>query len=294
MNTHNLISVGQIIDRSWEHYTKHFKAIMSVALWYFLVAFLLMIGAILSPTNNGLLVQGGSFTVLEALGLSITVLTSLIVTPLVGIWIFMTLAKIVDAQENNKPFDQKEINKNTWSKMISYIVMGLLRGLAVFAPVLIILPGLALLLINIFTDGGAVLGSFGLILTFLGTLTAIAGCFFVVMKLSFSGFELVLNGKSSIESIKSSMNLVKGRFWPTALRLVLPKLVYSIPIIILHLGSIAVLNVGLASFSTVNNEVIFKIANISGSLITMIITALAVPIILISDYLVYESLRKNK
>lgn len=294
MSTHNLITIGQIIDQSWEHYTKHFKALMSIALWYFLIALLLMVGAILSPADNGLLMQGGSFTVLEALGLSITVLTSLIVTPLVGIWISMMLMQAVDVQKKDKAIDAKTLNKNTWSKMVTYIVMGFLRGAATFAPALLVLPGAILITVNIFTDSGAIMGGLGLTLTFLGTLAAIAGCFFLAMKLSFSGFELVLDGQGITQSMKSSMDLVKGRFWPTAWRLVLPKLVYSIPIVILQVGSITALNVALTSLSTINDDVIFKIADISGSLITMGITALAAPIILISDYLVYESLRKNK
>lgn len=294
MSNNNLISVGQIIDHSWEFYTKHFKVLMSVALWYFLIALLLMIGAILSPANNGLLMQGGSFTVLEALGLSITVLASLIATPLVGIWISMTLMQVVDAERKDKTVNQKAVYKQTWSKMVSYILMGFLRGLAIFLPLLFILPGLTMLIVNILADGGMILGALGLILTFLGTVSAIAGCFYLAMNLSFSGFELMLNGQRVVHSLKSSMELVKGRFWQTAIRLILPKLVYSIPIAVFQIGAIALLNIGLASLSTINDDVIFKIADISGSLITMGITALAAPIILISDYLVYESLRKTK
>lgn len=294
MSNNNLISVGQIIDHSWEFYTKHFKVLMSVALWYFLIALLLMIGAILSPANNGLLMQGGSFTVLEALGLSITVLASLIATPLVGIWISMTLMQVVDAERKDKTVNQKAVYKQTWSKMVSYILMGFLRGLAIFLPLLFILPGLTMLIVNILADGGMILGALGLILTFLGTVSAIAGCFYLAMNLSFSGFELMLNGQRVVHSLKSSMELVKGRFWQTAIRLILPKLVYSIPIAVFQIGAMALLNIGLASLSTINDDVIFKIADISGSLITMGITALAAPIILISDYLVYESLRKTK
>ena len=267
---------------------------MSVALWYFLIALLLMIGAILSPANNGLLMQGGSFTVLEALGLSITVLASLIATPLVGIWISMTLMQVVDAERKDKTVNQKAVYKQTWSKMVSYILMGFLRGLAIFLPLLFILPGLTMLIVNILADGGMILGALGLILTFLGTVSAIAGCFYLAMNLSFSGFELMLNGQRVVHSLKSSMELVKGRFWQTSIRLILPKLVYSIPIAVFQIGAIALLNIGLASLSTINDDVIFKIADISGSLITMGITALAAPIILISDYLVYESLRKTK
>ncbi len=294
MSTSNLISIGAIIDKSWEHYSKNFKQLITISLWYFLVALLLTIGAILSPADNGLLLQGGSFTAVEALGLSITVLTSLIVTPLVGVWISMSLMQMVEAQSKDKTANLKAINQKTWSKMISYLVMGLLRGLAMMLPILLIVPGIALIVTNVFTDGGSVLGGLALLLTFLGTIAALAGCFFVSISLSFSGLELVLADQGITQSLKSSLALVKGRFWATTWRLIVPKLVYSIPVAALQIGAIASVNIGLASLSTINDAVVFKIADLTGNIIIMGITALVTPIILISDYLVYDSLRKNK
>ena len=113
MSTNKLISIGQIIDQSWEHYTKHFKEIMNISLWYFLVAILLTVGNLLAPGDNGLLAAGGAFTVLEAIGLAITIITSLIITPLTGIWVYVTLMQAVKLQRNNQTVNLKEISKQT-------------------------------------------------------------------------------------------------------------------------------------------------------------------------------------
>jgi hypothetical protein len=173
--------------------------------------------------------------------------------------------------------------------------MGLLRGLIIAAPTLLIVPGVILIFINdIFRDGGIALGVLSVVLTFLGTIAALIGCVFFSVKLSFSGLAVVLENRGPVESIKSSMALIKGRFWPTLLRLWVPKLVFSIPIAVVQIGAIAALNISLVSLSTINDAVIFKIADMSSDIIIMGVTALAAPIILISDYLVYDSLRKNK
>lgn len=293
MSTNKLISIGQIIDQSWEHYTKHFKELMNISLWYFLVALLLTIGSLLSPVDNGLLAAGGSFSVLEALGLSITVITSLIVTPITGIWVYMSLMRAVKNQMAGKSVNLKEINRQTWSQMLHFIAMAILRSLAIVAPVLLLVPGIALIVTNVMTTGGAWLGALSLILTFLGTVGALIGSILLAIYLNFASYELVLGGQGIIESLKGSVALVRGKFWPVFWRVVIPKLVYSIPVVVLQIGAVVGINLLLASLSTVSDNVVFQIADLFGNITIMGLTALVTPMILLSDYLIYESLGKK-
>ncbi|MCH8049576.1 hypothetical protein IH979_02595 [Patescibacteria group bacterium] len=290
-----LISVGQIIDGAWTHYTKHFQSLMKISLWFFLIPLLMLIATILTPVEDlATLLDNQLITVGNIIGLVIGGLATLVVSPIVGIWIFLNLVQAIDRQASGKKVNFKTTNRAAWKLFFPYIWAAVLKGLVILLPLLLILPGLILIFTNVEIEGGVFLGALSLLLTFLGVVAAFLLVAKFGIELSFVEFELVLNRKRGVQTLKGSRAIVKGRWWQVLWRFLLPTAVFSFGVLIAELVLVLFYTLLLAALTTLGEAAVVRIDAIAQSIITFGMAAVSTPLFVIVGYLIYDSLRKTK
>ncbi|PIX62231.1 hypothetical protein CO057_03530 [Candidatus Uhrbacteria bacterium CG_4_9_14_0_2_um_filter_41_50] len=293
----NLISVGQIIDKTWEHYVKHFQILMKISLWALVVAALMLVRIFIIPEGETLVLLewiNNGVPTLAIVRFIVGALISLIAIPVIVTWIFMTLVQAIRDQANGKPIKIKAIQKKSWKNFFRYVLVILLKTLVILSPLLLMVPGVLLTIFNEAAGSGSLLVVVALILITAGLVAAL---YFVVkwgIELSFAGFEMLLTGKNSLKALAGSRTLIKGRYWKTLIRILIPKVVLGIFVVI---GEILI-----AFTSVLISVALFDIGEwfgIYGSFIIITLLAMAlrilyVPIFIVADYFIYDSLRKSR
>ena len=301
-NVTPLISIGQLIDQSWETYREHFKPFMRIAMWFFLPALLYVISKTIAPSDTAIVdaINSGTPSTAEVwraiIGGGISTLTSLIVMPLVGSWVFLALAKSLRAisHEKQKPLNEQAVHDAAKRDLLPYILqIGLLFLIGCLA-IVPLAPGLGLIGINIFNRGGSVLGIFSIAIMILGTVASLILSFHITISLAFSGFFLTLEGKKPLEGIKASYDLVKGRFFPTLWRFVAPTLVFGVIPALIQFGSVIFLSLVAASLPNTNDAVLVNIVSLLGTVIVIGVNALMAPLPITANYFLYESLTRSR
>jgi hypothetical protein len=113
------------------------------------------------------------------------------------------------------------------------------------------------------------------------------------IELAFAPFILLLGKQGVVASIKGSIALVKGRWWATCLRFVVPKLVYSLLVFVVSFVIFKALEILIAlvsSSSSVGTLVIYTFS----LLLSVFFSVIATPLIIATDYYLYDSLRKTR
>lgn len=290
-----LISIGQIIDQSWSHYRKHFQELMKISLWFFLVPLLMIIASLFAPVGDPVyLAENNLIGPGHIIGTAIGIITTLIVIPILGIWIGINLIQLIEKQSKKKKVDLKKQTKESWSLVLPYIWVSILKGLIVLAPLLLLAPGFAIIAFGIANGSGAAIGVAGIILIFLGTLAALVFVVYFGVKLAFVEFDLVLGNKRGVATIKDSMAMVKGRFWATLVRLLIPNALYTVIVVIIQYALLLIYAISLGYLANLGDEGIVRIDTVVQNLITFGITAVSTPLFVIVGYVIYDSLRKAK
>lgn len=282
-----LISIGQILDKTIDHYAKHFKTIMQFSLWFLIVTLFMIIAGFMMPVTETL-----NVSTINVIGYVLMILTGLIITPIVSVWVFMSLVQVTNDQYLGKKVDNKVVAKMTWKKFIPYAWVAILRSLVLMIPFVAVLPGLLLIVANIYFDGGIWFGALSILLTFVGALVGVIFLIILSVQLGFVGFTMLLEDQRGTKALKASRALVKGRFWHVLVRLLVPKIVFTAAIVIFQFLAIAI-TAPLAGLAVTNIAAAAHIADIVNNLISGGITILSVPLFIIADYLIYDSLRKT-
>lgn len=296
-NVSPLIAIGQLIDQSWETYHTHFKSLMRISMWFFLPAFLYIVSDIISPLSQTLgnaSALTGSALVRTIVGGGLNLLTGVIVMPIVGAWIFLAVTKTLRAIHQQKEPVEKEIVQEARKDLVPYILQIILLFFVSISALLPMLPGLLLIGINIFTEGGRVLGVFGILFMLLGTLAAALISIYLTVSLSFSGYTLSLDKKRPLDGIKASHNLVKGRFFPTLWRIIAPAIVFGVIPFVIQLGATVLTVLVVASLPETNDSIVIQGVNMLGTIILLGLTALVTPLMTTSNFFLYESLKRTR
>ncbi len=288
-----LITVGQILDTTWDHYTKHFKIIMRISLWFFLIALLMIVGKFLTPVNPAeLLIANPQVSITSNIGYLIIILTSLVVSPILAVWIFLSLIKLIDTQNTGKNTDPTTAGLEGGKQFFHYLIILVFKLVALSLPLVLMIPGIALSIYGVTEKGGPWVGSVSMLLLFFGAIAGLILLAYITVQLAFIAFALMLDGKKHINAIKDSTELVKGRFWSVLWRLFVPKLIFGVAAMMIQ-GIIFFAVVPILSFSTLNIEASLRIADITYYLVASGMSVIFVPLLVIADYKIYDSLRKN-
>lgn len=288
-----LISIGQIIDRSWQHYTHNLKELLKISLWFFLIPLMLIIGFFLAPDNLTYL-PSGSMSALAVFGLILRASASLIIAPVTAVWVFLNLVIMIDNQVHNKKFDRSATNRRAWRLFLPYLWVTFLKYLVIVAPFLLIVPGMALIFLNLLTESGLIVGTLSIFLTFLGTILAFIFVVKFSVELAFVKFDFVLADGRGPSTIRHSRALTRGRWWATFWRLVLPYLLFGLGFFIASWVLAACYSFLSLALSGFGSEIASAISQIMPTIINYAFLAFSTPLFVIVGYLVYDSLNKNQ
>ncbi len=283
----SLISVGQVLDHSLEHGRKHFKEILAIILWLVIASIPLIIGILLAPSGGDQTLTGGDWlSFILSLGGSILVI-------IVSLWLSATLVIAIADQASGRATKLKQIYRQGWKAFWSYVYLLILLTVIIIGSVLIAVPGYVLLLMGAEDGASVTLTAVGTPMFFGGAAIALILLVKYSVQLAFAPYSLLLEKKSPLEAIKHSASLVKGRWWSTLVRFALPRLVYFIALFIISSVVGNALRLLIELVSTSSNLGVLIIYTIS-LLASVFLSALITPLIIASDYYLYDSLRKTR
>ncbi|MBU0531418.1 MAG: glycerophosphoryl diester phosphodiesterase membrane domain-containing protein [Candidatus Uhrbacteria bacterium] len=282
-----LITVGQIIDHAWDHYRKHFVELISVSAWLLILAVLYTIAFALYPSAADFYFNY-DFTAVENFAITLAMITSFIVGPILGIWIFASLVKLVAKQAQGAPINLKKVMHGSWKHFWPLVLVNVLFTLLIMAPILLLAPGLLLTIFSISATSGT-MGSLGSLLIIAGIIAAIVVVIWLAVKYFFIGYTVVLDERHGKAAFSASSKLVKGRFWPLLGRLLVPKVLFFLLGAIIQIVLIFVITALITAFAGLNLDLAERLLSITNSVVLIIVTILINPIIIIADYLIYDS-----
>lgn len=287
------ISVGELIDQSWEIYRSRLVEFLGVSGWLLVTAILYTISLAFYPAASTLAL-GGSLSGTELFGVYLYAATSFILAPLLTFWIYTSLVRMARAHLIRKRPDH---------------VTALKEGKVAFVPAAITTVMVVLMLLLAMVVGfgpPAILAGIGIWLN-VGSLVVVGNVLlvlglFVSLYLSiqwvvyyfFAPIATINDGKSGKVALDISRKLVLGRFWGVFGRIIVPKLVF-ISFGVFGMSVIAYASNLIIEASTgLNIDLQLRITTMFETIIPILIVVLINPLFVISDVVLYKSLKDTK
>lgn len=290
----SLISVGQVIDHSFEHYQKHFKELASIALWSIPAAAPWVVGRILVSPSLVTLTTSPNFGPTEIVGFVLMGLGGLVML-VTGFWIGIAIVLSIREQVAGRRGDVQAVGQQAWKLFWPFLWVAILTTLIYVGFMLLSAPGIALAIlgqtVNGFPSG---LAAFGAPLIIIG----LGASFFFILKRSieyaFVRFAVAYEDKRGMMALRTSQGLVTGRWWATFVRLFVPGLVFSLLIFAVQV----VVSVGgsllFAIFAASESAFLLNLGDIVTTLLSTGFNSLVIPLLILAAYHVYDSLRTVK
>lgn len=254
-----LISIGQIIDHTWDHYKENFGELFMVNAWLFVIAALNVVAYIFYP----LLRLPGTTQALtspETFGVVLNVITFILIAPVIGVWVFNMTIRIIDRQQLKKKTAFKTISKEGWKYFFSNIWIKILYGLIVFAGLIVLV---------------------------------VPGVIFAIW-FFFAIYAMLVDGKRGREALKYSKRLISGRWWGVVWRLIIPKILFLFVSFVISKILLIVIDLLVTGLLSVSVELA---ATMHVSLQTLLAVGLLVifnPLLATADYILYTNLKLTK
>lgn len=285
-----LISIGELIDESWEMFRSQFVEFISISGWLILTAILYAIALAFYPSASKLQL-GNALSGTETFGAILFSLTTFVVTPVVSFWIYTSITRAIGMQMANKKIDPKKAMREGKTVFLPAIFTSLMVLLMVlFAVVIGFAPPVILATLGSLTRVGGLV-TFANILLLLGIFVSL----FLTIKWTvyylLSPLFTILDGVKGKAALEASRKLIEGKFWSVLGRVTVPKLVFVIfgafaMYVISYIAAIII------DFSSgISLDIQLRIATMLQTIIPILIAALINPLILISDVLLLRSLQ---
>ncbi len=286
-----LISVGGLIDKSWEHYRDNFIDLVSISGWLLLIAILDTIALVFYPTGTKLF-SGAALDASEQFGVILFVFAAWVVAPLLGLWVFTSTVRLVKQQLEMRKTNVKAAMKEGLHYFLPALLISILIVLVLLAGILIgVGPGFLLAALASATNASSMI--------FLANFLVIIGIFvaFVLnirwsVQFVLAPYSLLLDDKHGVEAMKYSRRLVHGKFWKTLLLLVTPKVVFILFGVVIMALLAFLTNIFINAAAGINIDVQLRLISITSSVYPIILTVLINPLIVITDVLLFNSLKE--
>ena len=288
----HLLSVGHIIDHAWEHYKKYFLSLMSIAAWLLLPTLIGIIALALYPSATTILSER-DLTVVEMIGSGLWIVNSFIITPIIGIWIFICLTRLIHGQLEQKHLPLQTISKAGWKLFLPSIWVGILVTLIALASFLFMAPGFLLNALAS-TKDLSVLGNISMILILIGIALSV---FFIVrwmVHYALAEYALIIDEKRGTLALTHSRILVEGRFFAVLGRLIVPNMVFLL-IALIAQSVLLYLIEGLVGFlAGLNIDIQVRLIGILSTLVLSLVTILLNPLLFTANLILYHNLSETK
>jgi len=286
-----LITIGQIIDHAWDHYRKHFVELVSVSSWLLIVAVLYTIAFAFYPSELTI-ITGQELTLVENLSYYLTLVTSLILVPIIGHWIFIGLTRLTHRQSQEKKTNLRDLAKTNWKSFWPLILVNILYGLLLFSALAFLVPGLGLVILGEVASI-ALIGSLGTILLILGLFLVLILVLWWSVHYFFVGYTLLIDDHRGRAAFTASRKAVGTHFWPIFWRILIPKVLYFFIFASIQFVLGSLLYMLVAGFSGLNLELTARLITITGVFLAVGISILMNPLVIITDYLIYQSAKSK-
>jgi len=286
-----LISIGDLIDQSWERYRASWPLYLGISGWALLIVLLDIIALAFYP-NASTLVSGANLTGGEMFGFILYAATNYILAPLLGFWIFLSLLKAASSQDSKRTTATRAM-KETRSLFIPSFGAAILLGATVILALVVTILPIAILL----GLGGWL--KIGMLMVLGNALIGVAVAVALVLTIRwtveyfFAPYLPLLEGKTPMQAMRRSRALVAGRFWAVVWRLVIPKLVFVVFGVLALSVLTYIANIFVAAMAGLNIDVYARLTSIMITVFPLIIAMLLNPLLVIADMLLYRSLNEN-
>ncbi len=293
-----LISIGRLIDVSFNYYVEHFREFIRISAWLCLPLLFTILGVILfdrTPVDE-LTTQlvAGNLAQID-LGSIVYGLFLMIVNLITGGWILASMILLIKKHRENLPVSDQTISNTSWKLMPNYLFIYILKTIATIAPLLLLVPGVLIPLINAATVQNMWISIVGLVLIFAGSLAALILVIHLSISLHFSEILYIDQQQAKgLRALKASRALVRGRWFSTMFRLLIPYVLVAIA----SLVYISLLTLGLSILVVVllqgNTNALAVVSSIVGELIFTSALIVTTPLYILFAYFLYESLKETR
>lgn len=285
------ISVGEIIDKSWHYYKKHFGELMSVSGWLLVAAALNVIALALYPSAS-IILSERDYTALETTGVILVIISNFIVTPIIGIWITATLVRLIDAVISGRSTTLKNVMKEGRKYFWPYLLASVMFSLVICATLLLLVPGFLFTWVGAIWPNTIVVSMIGSLLFIIGIVVATVLAIKYCIRFFFYTYTLIVDNHKGRNALKESSRLVKGNFWGVLARLAIPKILFFVLFAIALFIAITIADVITSGAAGLNVDLQVRLNTIITGVLVLVQAALINPIILIADYLIYKNFTK--
>ncbi len=288
MATTKLVSIGTLIDDSWENYRLHTAALLSISGWLLLKAVIDVISLSFYPTASKLL-SGATLSGPESFGTVLFVLNAAVIAPLIGVFVLAATFQFARAVLEGKRADVKSAITAGKKGFLPVLWVSILLVLVILGGIALgVVPPLILYALAAWT-GFAQLNVLATLLLVVGIIIATILNIRWAVEFSLAPYVTLAEGVRGGKALKRSRELVKGRFVSVLLRYALPKFVFVLlGIVVLAILSFLT-NVVVSGFAGLNLDVSLRLNTLASTIYPIAIAALVNPLLIIADTILYRS-----
>lgn len=286
-----LISVGELIDRSWEHYRREFADLVSVSGWLLLVALVDIVSLAIYPSASSML-GNATLTASESVGVTLYGFANVVLAPVVGLWTFVALVRLVRSQLSGRRDGVREAMGDAWRYFFPTMLVSALVALLMAAVALVAFGPFAILSWIAAVSGIELFAALAGISVVVGVMAAIALGFRWSVRYYLAPYALLVDETRGRAALSTSRSLTEGRFWSVLLRAAIPKIVFVV-LAILAVSVIAfVFSVASGAMAGLNLDVQLRLSSIGTSVLSVLAAVLLNPLIVTADLMLYQSLKR--
>lgn len=288
----SLISVGELIDQSWDVYKSRMTDFLSISGWLIVTAIFFALSLAFYPAASKLQLSS-NLTGFETLGVLLFSFTSFVIAPIMSFWIYISISKATNNLLSKQGINTKKIFLQTRSLFfptiltsIMVVLMVLLAIVIGFAP-----PAIIATLGSLINNGALII--LANVLLVLGIFISLVLSIKWVIHYFMAPYLTILEGAPSKLALASSRQLIEGKFWSVLIRVTVPKLVFLI--FGVFAMSIFAYFVGILidASAGINLDIQLRISTMTQTIVPIIIALFINPLIIISDILLLRSLKEG-
>lgn len=285
-----LISLGHLIDQSWELYRARFHQFMSISAWLLLLAFFYIISLSLYPSASTLWFSN-KLILAENIGVLLFIVTQYILAPLIGVWVVLVICRFIKNQRPGRTDDIKKSVSESRSLFIpTLLVMIMVAFLLIVALLIGFGPSIILTALGAFFKSKTLL-VLGNLLLIVGVFVALILSFKWMVEYYFALYVTAFEGVKGKKALAMSRQIVKGNFWEVIVRLIVPKLVFIVFGIFFMAIIAYTTSLLLDVASGLNFDLRLRLNTLIEWTVPVLIGMIINPLIIIADVLLYKSLK---
>lgn len=285
-----LVSLGQLIDRSWELYRRHWADFLSVSGLLLTVALLNVVALSLYPFASQLF-SSAPLTASQAVGVVLFWAANSLLAPALGLYTLLAMARIANARLAGKALGAKESLRDSRKLFWPAVLVSLLVALYFAAALLVgMVPALLSYLLALAITHPLV-SLLGALLSLAGVLAAGALTARWAVDFAFALYALACDGARGREALRASREAVRGRFWGVLLRLVVPSLVFIAVGVLFAVVLSVVAGLAVSAAAGLNLDVYLRLVSITDSVFPALAAVLINPLVVIATVILYRDLK---